>query len=342
MRSSNSTAEELSELKEQDKGLHGVRPEKVVHAIKDRAEKGNERSDGRKLGLVIEGGSVRAASSAGGAVALAQLGFSDTFDHVYATSSGVMNAAYFISNQPLTGISVYFENCVSRRFVNPLRFWKIIDADYIFDEVAVEEKPLNTSKIFESPSQFHVAVIDRADGQGFLIDTKASSTPMLQCLKASAAIPVFYNRSVEVDGRKCIDGGLRIPFPLKQAIEHGCTDILVLLTRPADYSSQPSSLYKRLIFNIMCARGNRGLNQAFADRFKVSREYRDIAFGRIAVPPEINIATLALDDAEAMEGLSLSAEALCKAATAYGRKTLEIFGYESENWEIENPTGPDS
>jgi hypothetical protein len=32
-------------------------------------------------------------------------------------------------------------------------------------------------------------------------------------------------------------GGLRIPFTLQQAIDSGCTDILVLLSRNADYLS---------------------------------------------------------------------------------------------------------
>ena len=322
--------------------LYGVHPERVIEAIKARASNGDSRNDERKLGLVIEGGSVRAASSAGGAVVLAQLGYSNTFDNVYATSSGVMNAAYFISNQPLTGISVYFENCVSRRFVNPLRFWKIIDADYIFDKVAVDEKPLDTECVLASPSRLQVAALDCADGEGFMIDTKTSDTPLLQCLKASAAIPVFYNRAVEVDGRKCIDGGLRIPFPLKQAIEQGCTDILVMLTRPRGYLSQPSHFYKRLIFNIMCARGHRGLNQAFADRYKYSREYRDIAFGRVAASRNVNIATIATDEPETIQGLALSSDVLRHAALEYGRKTLEIFGYKNESWEIGRPTGPDS
>ncbi len=78
--------------------VHGVRPQAVVEAIKARAANsraGDPRDDGRKLGLVIEGGGMRGVTSGGGAVALGHLGFTDLFDEVYATSAGAMNAAYF-------------------------------------------------------------------------------------------------------------------------------------------------------------------------------------------------------------------------------------------------------
>lgn len=94
--------------------LHGVNPQAVIEAIKARHVRqirGDHSPDGRNLGLVIEGGALRAVCSAGGAYVLAELGFSDVFDEVYATSAGVMNASYFLSNQQLLGISVYFENC---------------------------------------------------------------------------------------------------------------------------------------------------------------------------------------------------------------------------------------
>ncbi len=331
----------MDDLRNLDALLHGVRPEAVIRAIQERAATGDDRGDGRKLGLVIEGGSVRAASSAGGAVALAQMGYSSTFDHVYATSSGVMNAAYFLSNQPLTGISVYFENCVSWRFANPLRFWKIIDADYIFDEVAVREKPLNTDRIQKSLSDFHVAVIDRRDAEGVLIDVKRSEAPILKCLKASAAIPVFYNRSVMIGGRRYIDGGLRIPFPLKEAIDQGCTDILVLLTRPKNYVCPPPSAFNRMTFNLMCARGHRGLNQAFREGYRRSNEYRDLAFGRTETPAGVNIATIATDEPETIQGLAVSEKTLREAAIEYGRKTLEIFGRSNPDWVIGNATSVD-
>ena len=277
---------------------------------------------------------MRSIYSAGGAVALAQLGFSELFDEVYATSAGVMNASYFLSNQPLLGITIYYESCTTALFMNPLRLWKILDIDYLFDQVIKVDKPLDVEKIMSSPTSFFVALIDKETGDGRLIDTKKTATPLLDVLKAATAMPVLYNRSVPVDGRNCIDGGLAIPFPLRQALSRGCTDVLVLLTRPANYRSKPPTRMSRRLFDLVCARGNAGLNATFAKHHEPSNEYRDLAFGRASAPEGVNIATLCTREPETITRTTSNRVTLRDAAVDYARNTLRIFGADSDSWDL--------
>lgn len=320
--------------------LHGVNPLSVISAIKTRAEKwrqGNRASDGRKLGLVIEGGAMRSVYSAGGAVALAHLGFSELFDEVYATSAGVMNASYFLSDQPFVGITVYYDSCTSRLFMNPLRLWKVLDIDYLFDQVVTNDKPLNVAKVLASPSKFFVALIDKRTGGGILVEKKATQTPLLQVLKAATSMPVFYNRTVEVDGSPCMDGGLAIPFPLEQAIANGCTDLLVLLTRPSDYRCKAPGWRTRRLFDIICARGNAGVSRAYACHHEASRAARDLAFGRVPAPAGVNIATICTEPPELIGRTTADPFALRQAAFDYGRKTLRLFGADTSAWDLPPP-----
>ena len=317
--------------------LHGTNPHAVISAIVQRHARrraGDRSTDGRKLGLVIEGGAMRGVLSAGGAVVLAQLGFADVFDEVYATSAAVMNASYFMSNQPLLGISVYFDNCTTRRFVNPFRLWKVIDVDYIFDHVAVHEKPLNVSRLASSPSRLYVATIERRTGEAFLMDVKAAGVPVLRVLKASAAIPIFYNRTVEIGGRHCIDGGLVIPFAVTQAVANGCTDVLVLSTRPVDYVSTPPSWLSRFMFNLICSRGSAGMNRVFAERHLRSRESRDLSLGRTQPPSGVSIATVCADAGQSVSRMTRDRGKLHAAAVSYGRKVLRVFGRDADAWTL--------
>lgn len=277
---------------------------------------------------------MRSIYSAGGAVALAHLGFSELFDEVYATSAGVMNASYFLSNQPLLGITIYYESCTTALFMNPLRVWKVLDIDYLFDQVIKVDKPLDVEKVLSSPTSFFVAVIDTATGKGTLIDTKKTAAPLLDVLKAATAMPVLYNRSVPVDGRSCIDGGLAIPFPLRQALAHGCTDVLVLLTRSANYRSKPPTRMSRRMFDVICARGKAGLNATFAKHHEPSNEYRDLAFGRTSTPNGANIATLCTQEPETITRTTSNRTTLRNAAVAYARQTLRIFGAETDAWDL--------
>lgn len=315
--------------------LYGVNPKTVISAIKDRSaryKKGDHTSDGRRLGLVIEGGALRAVCSAGGAYALAELGFAEVFDEVYATSAGVMNASYFLSEQPLLGIRVYFENCTNARFVNKWRLWKIIDVDYIFDQVVPVEKPLNVQKVLGSRSHLYVAVIDKPKGEAFLVNTKLSRTPLVQILKAANAIPIFYNRTVEVDGRKCIDGGLGIPFPILQALSNGCTDILVLSTRPVDYVGKRPNWAKRTMFDLISARGNAGMNRLFNERHLRSVEIRDLAFGRGLTRHVANIATFCTEGKENIDRMTTDRAVLYSAANSYGQRVFQSFTSDESSW----------
>lgn len=320
----------------EEKALRGRNPYNVIEAIKARHARqstGDFGGDGHKLGLVIEGGALRAVCSAGGAVVLAQLGYSDVFDEVYATSAAVMNASYFLTNQPLLGISVYFDHCTTRDFVNPFRFWKIIDVDYIFDRVAVRDKPLDIKRLLASRSRLFVAVLDRNTGEVVLVDPRESKTPVLQVLKASAAIPVFYNRAVTVDGRACIDGGLTVPFALPQAIANGCTDVLVLSTRPPDYVTPPPTWLDRHMFNVMCARWNRRMRHIFAERHLSSRAARDLACG-VANGSAVNVATICTSPDEIVDRMTIDRDALLRAAIGYGKRTMRIFGGDADAWTL--------
>jgi len=317
--------------------LYGVRPEAAVAAFRERAARwraGDRTTGGRKLGLVVEGGAMRGVCSAGGVAALAHLGLSDFFDEVYATSAGVMNAAYFLSGQPATGLSVYFDNCATRLFINPLRFWKMIDIDYLFDRVVTVEKPLDVGRILSSRTKFFVALIDKSIGEGLVVDTRATQTPLLSVLKAATAVPIFYNRTVEVDGRPCMDAGLAIPFPLEHAIANGCTDILVLLTRPADFITEAPGRAARRMFDLICARGLEGTSRTFALHHVRVQTARDLAVGRGPAPPGVNIATVCIDPSESVGRTTVRRELLRDGALRYGRKVLRMFGAGADEWDL--------
>lgn len=317
--------------------LYGSHPQEVLANIQRRAElrrSGSCVADGRKLALVIEGGGMRSVYSGAGAVALAQLGLSDVFDEVYATSAGVMNASYFLTNQPQLGMSVYFENCTQRSFFNPWRFWKVLNVDYIIDEVAAVEKRLDTVSLASARSHLLVSACNRQTGEVVLIDTRTTQTPLLQVLKAAMAIPVFYNRAVEIDGHHYIDSGTLLPFPLSQVFDRGCTDVLVLLTRPADFREQPPTWGMQQVFNAVHSRGRKNLSRAFARRHEQSQLMRDLALGRQAPPAGVNVAAICPEDDDVVEATTTSFHITHSAAVRYGRKTLQLFGRTGDELQL--------
>ena len=131
-----------------------------------------------------------AVCSAGGAAALAHMGFVDVFDEVYATSAGAMNASYFLAHQPDSGIRVYFEHCTTRAFFNPLRFWKVIDVDYLFERVVTTEKPLNVSRVLSGRPRLFVAVSTGTNERSHAAQVpgvKPSTAVFLACVQTAGS-----------------------------------------------------------------------------------------------------------------------------------------------------------
>ena len=52
-------------------------------------------------------------------------------------------------------------------------------------------------------------------------------------------MPLVYRRPIHYRGRRYVDGATFAPVPLLDAIADGCTDILVLLSRPLAEAATP-------------------------------------------------------------------------------------------------------
>jgi predicted patatin/cPLA2 family phospholipase len=237
--------------------LFGTRPEAAIANIRARYGKdARSAADGRKLALIVEGGAMRGVFSCGSGVALESLGLTQSFDEVYACSSGAINAAYFLAGQAAYSVSIYYDEVNNRQFINPLRIKNILDMNFLFDEVIAKRKPLDVGRVLASPSRLHISITDAHTGAGFLVDGRDSRYTLLDSLRASATHPLLSERSRRLGDRDCFDGGFANPLPIADAVESGCTDILLLLTRGSDYVDPRPGFLLRTLFKWRCARGN--------------------------------------------------------------------------------------
>ncbi|HEX4959886.1 MAG TPA: patatin-like phospholipase family protein [Thermoanaerobaculia bacterium] len=317
-------------------GLRGVNPEAVLDLIRERDRRlraGEPIADGRKLALVVEGGGMRGIYSAGSLVGLEFLGMRDVFDDVYGTSAGAINAAYYLAGQGSFGITIYYQDLEGFKFVNRLRLTKMADIDFLYDEVIPKRKPLDVERVLASRSRFFITLTGVDTGTGFLVQAQEASTPLIRILKGSAALPLAYNRPVEVEGRPCLDGGVANGIAIHEALEHGCTDVLVLLTRPESYVSPPVGSLERWFFSRFSARNKPDLLQTYLQDPCYSNTCRDLAFGRVATRPGVNVATLCPDEDEvSVTRYTTNSRVLKAGAMRMARKMMAAFGKPSDGF----------
>jgi predicted patatin/cPLA2 family phospholipase len=314
--------------------LHGTRAALAIEHLLARGRRGERAgaaTDGRKLGLVVEGGAMRGVFSAGVDVGLEELGLTAVFDEVYGTSAGAINAAYFLAGQAAYGATIYYEDINNSRFINFARLTRMLDVDFLFDQILARRKALDVERVLASPSRFFISLADAATGEGFLVPARKDDPPLMEALKASAAHPMLYDRHVRIRDRECFDGGFANPLPVQNAIDAGCTDVLVILTRPSSYVEPPPGFIVRRLFVWKCARGNQRLIETGLRLHLLANAARDMALGRRRPPDGVNIATICPDESgPAVARTTKDARALRAVSLRGARKALQAFGADPD------------
>lgn len=270
----------------------------VLEILKYRLEtssKPGRRKDKRKVALCIEGGGMRGSVSAGMAAAIKYCGLEDVFDAVYGSSAGSIVGAYFVSRQlPMYGAQIYYDVICSipengQRFIDlwALRHhpyfrpsWRakqfygegtrpVLLLDRLIDNVMRTQRPLDWDAF--SKNNTHQSLKPVASSLNAMeartLDGFKTKDELLECLRASARVPGIAGNPVEIDGQFYADGLLFEPIPYRSALHDGCTDVLVLRSRPEGSGGKST---KPGIYEKHIATPYFDLFPSFAPRAKVS------------------------------------------------------------------------
>ncbi len=188
-----------------------------------------------KRGLVVEGGGMRGAHSCGALMALADRGLTD-FDVVAATSAGACTSAFLVSRQFDMFPVIWTKYLHDGRFINLMKLatrQSVMDLDYLIHEVFRNLEPLDVDSLRRNPTCFYVSATDCLTGTASYFNNHEDF--ILNALKASSAMPIAYRHPVIIDNRPYVDGGIVDSIPIQKALDEGCGEIFVLLTRPEGY-----------------------------------------------------------------------------------------------------------
>lgn len=215
----------------------------------------NDRADKFKLGLVVEGGGMRGAVSAGGLLELGNLGFRECFDAIYGSSAGAINATYFLSGQR-EGVRIYYEDIANKKFVDLARLLDrkneqgpVLNLSFLMDEVMEEVKPLYWDAVLDSPIPLKVVASSLDTLQPVLLEGFESKQDLVACLKASANVPRIAGDPIQLRGQRLVDAAVFEAVPFRVAIADGCTHIITLCTRPPFKGSRIRKAVTNIFFD---------------------------------------------------------------------------------------------
>ncbi len=189
-----------------------------------------------KNALIIEGGGMRSAYASGALVALHDLGHRQ-FDIVAGTSAGACCAINFIGGYPQRNFKILHEYLPSRKFINyayALSTKSVVDINFLLDEVLAKQVLLPLKEFYASPTRLYITATDCETGEAVYFEGHESEN-IIECLRASCAMPYLYRHKVYLNGRRHVDGGVAVSIPIQKALDEGCKEIVVISTRPQGY-----------------------------------------------------------------------------------------------------------
>ncbi len=261
-----------------------------------------------KTGLIVEGGGMKCAYSAGILDAFIEEGI--TFDHVYGVSAGASNAVTYIAGQHNRCRRFYVSHAATPRYASTkmfLRTGNYFDLNYIYATMSNEDgvDPLDYDAFEKSPMDFTCVATDALTGEPHYFRKSDIRRNHYEPIMASCALPVFCHPIV-IDGRTYFDGGMSDSLPVGRALRDGCDRIVVLSSKTSDFEMNPQG--HKLIYNI-ALRKYPMMIKALSQRYRVynhqMKRVRQLEEqGRLMIyyrPSEISVSTTKVDPVAAEE-----------------------------------------
>ncbi|WP_447980423.1 patatin-like phospholipase family protein [Candidatus Nitrospira bockiana] len=201
--------------------------------------KADGKTDVPPIGLLVQGGGMRGVYSLAALAALEEMGLTRCFDHVAGSSAGALNGAHFITGQARYGVETYIEHLSNRKFIDLLRVRRQLDIDYLIDYVVRHVRPFDLPALVQASTVLHIALADAEDASSHYVTNRSRDVDLWEAFRATAAMPILYNKFVKVGDRLYLDGSISDRLPLERLVECGCRYIVAVLTKPLSFRSKP-------------------------------------------------------------------------------------------------------
>ena len=185
-----------------------------------------------KVGLVLEGGGMRALFTAGVLDALLDIKELD-IDGIVGVSAGALFGVNYVSGQKERAIRYNKKYARDKRymgFYSWITTGNAVNEEFAFYEIPFKLDVFDQEKFKQSKIDFYVVMTNVESGKPEYVLIKDVFKQM-EYLRATSALP-FASKIIEINGKKYLDGGISDSIPIDYCEGLGYDKIILVLTRP--------------------------------------------------------------------------------------------------------------
>lgn len=178
-----------------------------------------------KTGLVVEGGGMKCAYSAG--ILDRFLDEHITFDYCIGVSAGSANTASYLAGQRGRNLRFYVDHLNEPGYMgvkNLLRTGQFFGLQYIYQTLTNSDgaDPIDYPAIMANPAEFELVATDAATGKPVYFTKDDMKQDDYRAIMASCALPVMC-RPISFKDQTYFDGGLSDSVPIMRAFAKDAT-----------------------------------------------------------------------------------------------------------------------
>ncbi len=205
-----------------------------------------------KTGLIVEGGGMKCAYSAG--VLDAFLDHNISFDYCIGVSAGSANAASFVAGQRDRNRRFYTDHIDEPGYFGLKTFLKtgnLFGLQYIYGDLTNSDgaDPIDFPAIMANPAEYWLVATNAQTGKPEYFSKQDMKQDDYRHIMASCALPAAC-KPIEINGQYYYDGGVTDAIPVQKALNDGCDKIIAILSKPRGFVKTPEKM--RFLYTRMC------------------------------------------------------------------------------------------
>lgn len=205
-----------------------------------------------KTGLIVEGGGMKCAYSAG--ILDAFLDHNISFDYCIGVSAGSANAASFVAGQRDRNRRFYTDHIDEPGYFGLKTFLKtgnLFGLQYIYGDLTNSDgaDPIDFPAIMANPAEYWLVATNAQTGKPEYFSKQDMKQDDYRHIMASCALPAAC-KPIEINGQYYYDGGVTDAIPVQKALNDGCDKIIAILSKPRGFVKTPEKM--RFLYTRMC------------------------------------------------------------------------------------------
>jgi len=202
-----------------------------------------------KYGLVLEGGGMRGSYTAGALHWLSDNHIK--LDYGVGISSGAVYLCAYLMDDVKMLHDLPLKYAIDPTNIGAQAFWRegrYVAYNHLFDVDLKQKAGFRMAPLRAADPDMEVGAYDLGICKTVWFNAQDLDDD-LQLLKACCTLPIAGD-AVMFRGRKLLDGGITKMIPIERALEKGCTKMLVITTKPADFVRKPAGSFMRWFMKV--------------------------------------------------------------------------------------------